>query len=226
MTTTMFPWTLVDELTGGLTGYLQFPWRLLMATDLLFALGGGYGLTRLAGKKQDPALFGILALCLVMVMPMLSEETRKNHYVYYGRVSEQNLAYMDYTLEGTELSKTFDQTVHTTGDVEITAYQRAGTHVTARVSTEEGGEISLPFFGFDGYAAEVEGREMAVGLGENNRLTVHLPAGTEGTLRIWFAGKGYWRFFDAVSLAALAGLAGRRIWKMQKRRKRQVSAAH
>ena len=60
--------------------------------------------------------------------------------------------------------------------------------------------VSLPLFGYDGYRASVDGQEMETGLGENNRLTVYLSAGTQGELRVWFAGKAVWRIADAVSL--------------------------
>ncbi|MED9820840.1 MAG: hypothetical protein U0J65_02255, partial [Christensenellales bacterium] len=52
---------------------------------------------------------------------------------------------------------------------------------------------------------EVDGQAMETALGENNRLTVRLPAGTRGELRVWFAGKAIWRAAEAVSLAAALG---------------------
>jgi hypothetical protein len=44
MATTLFPWNHVRVLTRGLSDYLQFPWRFLMMTAVLFALAiaGGY----------------------------------------------------------------------------------------------------------------------------------------------------------------------------------------
>ena len=70
----------------------------------------------------------------------------------------------------------------------------------------------------DGYRATVDGQAMETGLGENNRLTVHLPAGTRGELRVWFAGKALWRAADAVSLATLCAMLA--VWVRRRRRER------
>ena len=66
--------------------------------------------------------------------------------------------------------------------------------------------ITFPLFDYDGFRATVDGREIAVERGSNNRVSVVLPAGTSGALKIWFAGKGWWRVGDAVSAATLIGL--------------------
>ena len=92
------------------------------------------------------------------------------------------------------------------GDAAVTEYRKESTTVTAQVDAQTDAVISLPLFGYDGYRATVDGREMETGLGENNRLTVRLPAGTRGMLRVWFAGKTVWRIADAVSLGTLLGL--------------------
>ena len=66
--------------------------------------------------------------------------------------------------------------------------------------------MSLPVFGYSGYRAELDGQEIPWTLGENNRLTVQLPAGASGTLNVWFAGDMLWRTAEGVSLAALAAI--------------------
>ena len=204
--TELFPWSYLSVLTGGLTDYIQFSWRLLMMTVVLLSLAGGYGLTRFAGSRPDAAAMLALCVAALCTMPTLSREMRFDEYIAFGEGDNTAYTYREYTIPGSDVERTTERTVLMDGAVRMENYVKEGTTVTASVVAEGDATLTFPLFGFDGYAAEVEGREMAVGLGENNRLTVHLPAGTEGTLRIWFAGKGYWRFFDAVSLAALAGL--------------------
>ena len=63
-----------------------------------------------------------------------------------------------------------------------------------------GASLSFPLFGFDGYAAELNGEPAAWRLGANNRLTLDVPAGTAGTLNVRFRGKAIWRVTDAISL--------------------------
>ena len=62
-------------------------------------------------------------------------------------------------------------------------------------------------FGFIGYAAELNGERIDWTLGENNRLTIDVPAGTQGELRVWYEGKAIWRVMDALSAASALGLA-------------------
>ena len=136
----------------------------------------------------------MLALCVAALctMPTLSREMRFDEYIAFGEGDNTAYTYREYTIPGSDVERTTERTVLMDGAVRMENYVKEGTTVTASVVAEGDATLTFPLFGFDGYAAEVEGREMAVGLGENNRLTVHLPAGTEGTLRIWFAGKGYW----------------------------------
>ena len=209
--TTMFPWAKLDTLTHGLSGYIQFPWRLLMMTSFFFALAGGYGLTKLAEEKQALMLFAALGMCMVFAMPMLTAETKKDNYVAYSRVSPQNVAFQDYTLEGSYPSDTEDGSVHADGNVSFGRLHRAGTVATLDVDAQTDARVTLPLYAFSGYAADVDGQEMTIEIGEQNRMTILLPAGTRGTLRVRYVGVGYWRIADAVSLAALALLAGKKI---------------
>ena len=209
--TTMFPWAKLDTLTHGLSGYIQFPWRLLMMTSFFFALAGGYGLTKLAEEKQALMLFAALGMCMVFAMPMLTAETKKDNYVAYSRVSPQNVAFQDYTLEGSYPSDTEDGSVHADGNVSFGRLHRAGTVATLDVDAQTDARVTLPLYAFAGYAADVDGQEMTIEIGEQNRMTILLPAGTRGTLRVRYVGVGYWRIADAVSLAALALLAGKKI---------------
>ena len=209
--TTMFPWAKLDTLTHGLSGYIQFPWRLLMMTSFFFALAGGYGLTKLAEEKQALMLFAALGMCMVFAMPMLTTETKKDNYVAYSRVSSQNVAFQDYTLEGSYPSDTEDGSVHADGNVSFGRLHRAGTVATLDVDAQTDARVTLPLYAFAGYAADVDGQEMTIEIGEQNRMTILLPAGTRGTLRVRYVGVGYWRIADAVSLAALALLAGKKI---------------
>ena len=68
-------------------------------------------------------------------------------------------------------------------------------------------KISLPLFGYDGYRAQLDGEKLDWTLGDNNRLTVEIPAGVQGELRVWFAGKGVWRAAECVSMIGALALA-------------------
>ncbi len=207
MATTLFPWSYVRVLTRGMSDYLQFPWRFLMMTAALLALAGGHGCARFARGHGEQMAAAALAVAAICALPTLTDETRNADYIAYGETVSPHLLYMEYTLPGTKTAPTLDTRVLADGDVTLTEYEKTGTCVTAQVSAQSDAALSLPLFGFDGYRAELDGQEILWTLGENNRLTVSLPAGAAGKLRVWFAGKAIWRAAELVSLAAAAGLA-------------------
>jgi len=201
MATTLFPWGYVRVLTRGLSDYLQFPWRFLMMTAVLFALAGGYGCAKFSrghGEQMAAAVLAVAALC---ALPTLTDEARNAEYIAFGETVSPHLAYTEYTIPGTKTGPTVDRSVLSEGDVSITAYEKRSTTVTAQVEAASDAKLSLPLFGYDGYRVQIDGRDAEWTLGENNRLTVLLPAGTRGELRVWFAGKTSWRMAEAISLA-------------------------
>ncbi|MBR3795635.1 MAG: hypothetical protein IKK34_06360 [Clostridia bacterium] len=219
MATTLFPWSHVRVLTRGLTDYLQFPWRFLMMTSALLALAGGWGCVKFSRGHGEQMTLAVLALCAVCALPTLTDEARNPDYIAFGETVSPDLAYVEYTIPGTQTKPTRTRDVLTSGDVQVTEYRADGARITAQVSAGEGAAVSLPIFGYDGYRAELDGEEIAWTLGENNRLTVPLEAGTQGTLKIWFAGKPAWRMADGVSLLTVLALCAAR-----RRRKAYASA--
>ena len=216
MATTLFPWGHVRVLTRGLSDYLQFPWRFLMMTAALLAFAGGHGCARFArghGEQMAAAVLAVAALC---ALPTLTDEARNPEYIEFGETVSPNLLYTEYTIPGTQTAPTMERSLLVDGDAAVTDYRKESTTVTAQVDAQTDAVISLPLFGYDGYRATVDGQAMETGLGENNRLTVRLDAGTQGTLRVWFAGKAVWRIADAVSLVTLAALLGLCLYRRRK----------
>lgn len=210
MTTTAFPWEEVEAATDHLTDFLQFPWRLLLVIDVLFALAGGYGFACVAKRENQRHLvmLGAAALCMLSVSGQIMNYTSvdDNPYIYWKTSMEDVVLYREYMLPGTDMEKIRDVSVSTEGNVTFGDYAKHGTRITAQVEAGNDASISFPLFGFDGYAAEVNGERMETALGDNNRLTVLLPAGTKGELFVWFEGKAIWRVFDGISLATALAL--------------------
>ena len=120
------------------------------------------------------------------------------------------LAYAEYTLPDTNFLETRDRSLHIEGGVAVADYAKRGTTITAQVEAATEGTVSFPLFDYDGYRATLNGQEIAVETGDNNRVQIRVPAGTDGEVRIWFAGKRWWKITDAVSLAALLAVLLRR----------------
>ena len=204
MMTTMFPWQYVTLVTG-IYDRMQFAWRFASPACMLLSLACGYGYVQFFGGHGRQTVAAVLAFALVMVMPTVNAHARSNIYVEFGEQAETNLSYAEYNLPGSDVTKTTDHSVHAQDGVTFEHDVKDGTRITMDVSAQQEGTVSLPLFGFDGYVAELNGERLETGLGENNRLTVTIPEGSSGTLRVWFAGKAIWRVGDAVSaLTALA----------------------
>jgi len=159
----------------------------------------------------------VLAVCMLCSYTQIAQYTVVENAPlrYWLSNSQMITAYAEYTLPGSNLARTVtEHEVLVSGDAVFTDYEKRGTQVTLRAQAQNGGAISLPVFGFDGYRAELDGEEIGWTLGDNNRLTVQIPAGTDAQLRVWYAGKVLFRIADAVSLAA-ALFAG---WLMIRRK--------
>lgn len=210
MTTKLFPWGALAGVLGESVNYLQFPWRLMTFVDIFLAGACGYGLSHLQKKRQwKDIVLAVLVLCVLTAWPQMEQYTRetKNQYHYWKSNSSMVVAYKEYTLPGSNLRKTTDYSVETEGTVQVESYEKRGTHASAQIKAETDAKVSFPLFGFDGYKAALDGEEVAWTLGKNNRLTVDLPAGAQGEVRVWFAGKTVWRIADCVSLITAAALA-------------------
>ena len=98
--------------------------------------------------------------------------------------------------------------IHLAGSVKARKSNKHAVSDWMEIEKQRGISVtsSVLQFDYDGFRATVDGREIAVERGSNNRVSVVLPAGTSGALKIWFAGKGWWRVGDAVSAATLIGL--------------------
>ena len=129
------------------------------------------------------------------------------------------MANPEYQIEGTDIGDTRSRQPLLTGDVTLTAYEKDGTRVTAQVDAQGDAQVALPMFGFPGYAAELDGERVEWTCGENNRLTIDVPAGTQGTLRVWYEGKTIWSIMDGVSAVSALGLAA---WVLTRKKRGSV----
>lgn len=201
MCTTMFPWGHVSVLTRGLSDYLQFPWRFLMLVTLFFALAGGYGAVRFFGMGRERlAVAAMLVIAVYAILPTLNRQITVYDSIEYGEGATPVLIHSEYTLEGTDFNRTRDKEILSESGITITSYQKNHADIRVQVAADDEGIISFPIFGFDGYAAELNGERIDWTLGDNNRLTVYLPAGAKGELHVWFEGRLSWKIAEITSM--------------------------
>ena len=207
--TDFFPWGAVSLLTKGQVGYIQFTWRLLILATPMLALAGRHGLCGFCGKREDAGGVAALSRAVICVVPIFSSEIQNPIYVEKGVIISPFMgrSFPEYTYsDTTDFLAIRKRSVEIDGDAEMADYEKRSTTITAQVSARAESRITFPLFDYDGFRATVDVREIAVERGSNNRVSVVLPAGTSGALKIWFAGKGWWRVGDAVSAATLIGL--------------------
>ena len=186
---------------------------------VLLALAAGYGVARFFEEKPEYGVLLTLCLTAALALPTLTTETQSDLYLRYGETYNPYMYGTEYTMEGTNFGYTRDKNPHVErGEIELTAYAKQGTQIEMQVEAQTDGVISVPLFGYDGYRAQADGQELETGLDENKRLTVVVPAGTKGEVKLWYAGKRWWRISDAVSLLTVLALIAARI---QHRRKAQ-----
>ncbi|MGN0773610.1 MAG: hypothetical protein ACI4MP_07450 [Candidatus Ventricola sp.] len=206
MATKLFPWNRLNDMTGGMLAYIQFPWRMLMFSSLCFAFAGGYAAMRFAAEEHGGLQFAVLALCAACVLPMLSDETRKDNYLEAGALPYWDQRFGDYCLPRASL-RALDVTDPIASDgVRVTDFRKFGTQIDAQVSAQKDGTIVLPLYAFDGYTAELDSMPLSMEHSEHDHMQLAVRAGMQGSLTVRFEGAGYWRFFDAVSLITAAVL--------------------
>jgi len=216
LSTRLIPWSHIVKFTGGLVEIIQFPWRVMALAAVFLSFAGGHGYARLLDGRGTKLALCVLALSVVSASPWMDYAFEEKGVLEFGRGANAYIITPEYQIEGTDVGATRSRDVIIEGDAALTDYQKKGTRITAQVNAAGDAKLTMPLFGFDGYAAALDGERIVWSRGENNRLMVELPAGTQGELRIWFEGRAIWRVTDAVSLVTALCLLG--LWMKKKRR--------
>lgn len=202
MCTDMFPWSYVFVLTNNFPEIIQFPWRFLVIAVPFLSLCAGFGYACLLQKNGIRGVIAVLAVTMLCTTPVINEMLQMN-VLEFGHDASSYILTPEYQFEGTCLEDTISRDVLTDGDIFIEDYRKEGTRIFASIDAREDATVTFPLFGFEGYAAELNGQPIPWSRGENNRLCISMPAGTQGELRIWFEGLLLWRISDIISLLTL-----------------------
>ncbi len=225
MTTTLFPWQYISAVTD-LFDRIQFAYRYLMFPALLFSLSGGYAFSRIQGDRQGllVPLF-VLASCVIAILPTISAQTRMNTLYEFGTdVSPDIRQFDEYCLPDTSMKVTDSREVIVSEGVTVTELSRKSVSFSMRITAPEGGMAEFPVFAFDGYRAELNGKELSLSRSKGGKLQVLLPLGADGMLRVRFAGSRIWRIADAVSLLTAVTWAGSVFFRLNKARRLRMKA--
>ena len=205
MVTDLFPWSYVFALTNNFFEILQFSWRFLVIATVSLSLCAGLGYACLLRDIGVKGLLTVLAVAILCATPII-EDALNEEVLEFGTETSPYMLYPEYQFEGTDLVQTRSRQAILSGDVQMTEYEKDGTRIRAHIDAPQGGTVTFPLFGFDGYEVNLNGKKIEWARGENNRLAVTLPAASQGELTVRYVGLTIWRLADLVSLVTLIGL--------------------
>ena len=234
--TSLVPWQKLEGIgiINTITTTVQFPWRLLGLTTLAVvmsaAIAGARFYPELTEKRKRLVLSVFLGLGIYGCVAFGASATQ-NTTVYLEKAQAINTnstigMNQEYLLYGTDTEKlTASLYTISLDGVQVLDHGKSGSNVTVDYANGlEDAWIEVPLLWYPGYKAVdmTTGRELAVSAGTNNVIRVHLPDYSEGTFRVYYAGRGRYRAAEIVSALTVLGWAGASAYQ---RRKKQLTAA-
>lgn len=216
-----FPWDSIAGVTEGridvvsrLARMVQYPWRNLEITTALLTLTAVVILSKMTVDKIN---HDIRKACIVLLLlgtvislgvfydPFINEsKTTKADGEYY---IDDKIGGEEYVPAGSGPLWELPLQTEVTGSssVQITDYTAENGERYLTLSNP-GAEASvlIPVFAYTGYNAEdrESGHEIAISQGDRGRISLTIPSGYKGTVRIYYREPFSWRVFEVISALA------------------------
>lgn len=222
MTLYFFPYTWIADKIPILRmaiNSLQFPWRFLAIAGVLLA----WLLCIILQKewieqRKRQILTGILIFIAfwqgISYMSDILNETRAMRIFQTSAFVDGGIGNGEYLpVEGDEtytiggdLSVYADQLTYDEGVVSVSEWGRDQETVVVSLAnyTDQTQQIEVPLINYKGYHAMTDnGDELQISSGTAHRISVFVPAGFSGTIRVGFSEPWYWRVSELISLITL-----------------------
>lgn len=218
----------VSPMVSKIISTIQVLSRLLTPASAVLVLAICCGMWMLC-KKQAPYRQAVaFAMCLCSVVSAMYffdegmartwdarryyDETRLHLYT--------NHSANEYLYEGTEPSALALAVTHTENPdvfVENSEQEYLDLSIRCKNIGQTSGTITTPLLYYPYYHAENAqgGEALPVNLGTNNLLQFELPAGFDGTVKIYYQEPWFWRFAEMISCVSLAGTV---LWQLFQKR--------
>lgn len=216
MSTVYFPWNLLAAVPGvqKMVYSIQFPWRFLtiaVAVLTYVACILFMQLKKCLGYRiYSIVLAGLCVICAIQGMYITDLVLRNcsSSVVYDGEIflsREKAVSGGEYLLSDSSVALAFEDNAISGNGIEISDVEWNGTAVALSCSTTEEAYLAVPLFAYDYYRCiDMETKDVySYVRGDNNKITVGLPADYRGRLKISFMEPWYWRVSEAVSLVSL-----------------------
>ncbi len=231
MSLSVFPWDRIQamgDFAATLVSSIQFPNRFLTIANV--------GLTTVAGvmakyliihkeRRIQVCWFGGMLLLLAAGSVYLTEDLMEKAQpvkVYNaGGMGTGAISGGEYLPYGANPQLFLYHDPVCSGRLQADGYEKeslgATVHLTnPGIAVEQAAFALLYYKGYRAHDA-VTGRELSCHAGENFEVTVDIPAGFDGIVKVSFVSPWYWRLGEAISVAVLAGMLMTSLYQRKKR---------
>ncbi|MDD3333957.1 MAG: hypothetical protein PHI98_00430 [Eubacteriales bacterium] len=227
------PWdslkALLDERIAKLFLVIQFPWRYLAFATFLLAISTSiammlvYEFVRPQWKTISLLMVSAIVLTVGVFTLQFTNQVKGRSFNVINTWEEMDIGGAEYLLENA--ATPYETTVRTAGEgIRVISYEKKNSvaRVVCENTGDEAGNVILPIYAYNGYAAYDESTGNRIEMNEyiNRRLRLVLYPGYQGTVLVKYEAPTLWRISEAVSLLSYLWLA---IFAWVKRRKRRAA---
>lgn len=222
MSLSLFPWDRIQalsDMTATLVSSIQFPSRFLTIANVCLTTAAGVAAKYVLehkGRLLVACYFGGMTV-LVLISSTYLQDNMMNRVSLPVRVYNHEgmgtgyIAGSEYLPYGANASLFRYHDPIITEGITVGGYEKMSLGAEARVANtgDADGRMAFPLLYYKGYHAyDVDsGKELRCYAGDNFEVTVDIPAGFAGNVRVRFEAPWYWRTGEMVTAAALIVMA-------------------
>ncbi|MCM1266954.1 MAG: hypothetical protein NC302_03540 [Bacteroidales bacterium] len=212
MATYLVPYTLIAKRIPVLQTAIksiQFPWRFLS----IAGIAAVYLLCLLMRKnwieKKKKTIFAVLLLCLSFCQSYSYVSSFLNESTQEGNVSGFSIIGGEYMPKSYNIGHYKNKLTYHEDTIAVADWHRikGGVELSLTSHADETEQVEVPLLLYRGYQAVTEtGETLAIQAGKSSRISVSVPSGFAGTIRVAFREPWYWRVCEVISFLAAVGL--------------------
>lgn len=218
-----FPWNnihFLNELTATLISSLEFPHRFLTIGVLALTVLTGIVakcLIALQNCQSEPiekkpyfAVYCLIAMFLLTISSVYLLNAAMDEQGTYRIYNSEGMGFGyvssgEYLPYGTDAGQLLYGSYVAEDNLQVDSYEKSG--LSAKISCQNNSQreafLQLPILYYKGYVAyDIEtGEKLQVYDGNNHLVSVAVPAGYDGNMKVAFVSPWYWRVAECISLA-------------------------